>query len=266
MPGFFEQKYRVRYSDAGISGFLRPWVLFNMFQDTASVHAWNEEVSALHMAEKGLAWVVRAYTLEIKSLPVWNDEVRIKTWRFPHKNLYELRAYEVKGSSGQIFAQARSAWVLVKIDTGQPVRLGKNMPLSFKAGPEVTFDIPEINDPEDKIPDPRIFNVHTWDIDYNRHANNAVFIKWLIESLPDEFPETTVTGIDAVFMRSAYMGDRLECLMEKKVIENQNVFTCMISLNNEDSHSEPRRNRCAAKAEIRCMPEFMPSGAFGLKQ
>ncbi len=272
MPDFFEQKYRVRYSDAGASGFLRPWVLFNLFQDTASVHAWNEGVSALHMAERGLAWVVRAYSLEISSLPAWNEELRVKTWRYPHRNLYELRAYEVMGKSGQFYALAKSAWVLVRTDTGQPVRLGKNMPSGFSAGHEIIFEIPEIPEPEDNISSAS-FDAREWDIDYNRHVNNAVFIKMMIESLPHEFPETTVTGLDAVFMRPAYAGNRLECIAGKKITGNQSVFNCMIVLDNSvdnsghsENISETEKKVCSAKAEIRCRQGFMPVDAFGLNK
>lgn len=254
MSEFFEQKYRVRYSDAGVSGFLRPWMFFNLFQDTASVHAFNEGVSALHMAEKGLTWVVRAYNLEIKSLPVWNEELRVKTWRFPYKNLYELRSYEVTGISGQVFASAKSTWILVKLDSGQPVRLSKNLPSDLPQGPVIDFKIPELSESDYGGASVTSFDVHGWDLDYNRHANNAVFVKWLIESLPSDLPETSVKAIDAVFMKSAYMAERLECSMDRKKHGSGDVFICKIfsSVSNQD----------ILKARIRCVDDFMSANAF----
>lgn len=262
MSEFFEQKYRVRYSDAGVSGFLRPWMFFNLFQDAASVHAFNEGVSALHMAEKGLTWVVRAYSLEIKSFPVWNEELRIRTWRFPFKNLYELRSYEVTGSSGQVYAFAKSAWVLVKIDSGQPVRLGKNLPPELPSGPHIDFGIPDLPasefEPESGngsgIINKTRFEVHAWDLDYNRHANNAVFIKWLIESLPSDIPETWIKNIDAVFMKSAYMGNSLDCCMKRRNNGQDESFICGIF--------SPDTAQGILRAEIRCSVTSKPVGAF----
>lgn len=254
MSEFFEQKYRVRYSDAGVSGYLRPWMFLNLFQDTASVHAFNEGVSALHMAEKGLTWVVRAYSLEIKSLPVWNEEVRIRTSRFPYKNLYELRSYDVTGSSGQVFASAKSAWILVKLESGQPVRLGNNLPPDLPSGPAIDFKIPELPEPDHDGMNITSFDVFGWDIDYNRHANNAVFVKWLIESLPSDFPETCIKSVDAVFMKSAYLSERLECGMER--IENgvSDVFICKIV--------SPVSGQDILRARIRCADNSVSVNAF----
>lgn len=260
MPEFFEQKYRVRYSDAGVSGYLRPWMLFNLFQDTASVHAFNEGASALHMAEKGLTWVVRAYSLEINCLPVWNEELRIRTWRFPYKNLYELRSYEVTGSSGQLYAFAKSAWILVKTDSGQPVRLGKNLPPELPSGPPIDFEIPELLSPESEsgnysgVINKTRFEVRAWDLDYNKHANNAVFIKWLIESLPSDVPETRIKNIDAVFMKSAYMGESLDCWMERRRGGQDEHFICGI-------FSPDVQN--ILRADIRCPFSSKPALPFG---
>lgn len=256
MSEFFEQKYRVRYSDAGVSGYLRPWMFFNLFQDIASVHAYKEGVSALHMAEKGLTWVVRAYSLEINCLPVWNEELSVKTWRFPFKNLYELRSYEVTGGSGQVLACARSVWILVKIDSGQPVRLAKNLPHDLPCGPSIDFMIPDLPAPEpgeDFLIKTR-FDVHGWDLDYNRHANNAVFIKWLIESLPSDVSETCIKNIDAVFMKSAYMGESLDCRVQRRIYGQDEHFICGIFP--KDTGQDILR------ADIRCSSASESSGPF----
>lgn len=182
----YRKNFTIRYSETGIDGRLRPINIFHFFQDTASEHAYEMAVSGLHLRPLKRAWVVMRYQVDILEYPKWNETVTLSTWRQPHKNLYELRAFDICDKTGQQLIKGKTVWVMIDTERKKPVRLGRNMPAHLihdKTPVENDFlDIQPVATVEHET----LFRIRRADLDFNAHVNNAIFIAWALETGPED--------------------------------------------------------------------------------
>lgn len=182
-----ERHLTVRYSETGVNGTLKPVNILNYFQNIASDHSAEMGVSAMDLLPKGLAWVIFQYQIDVLRYPKWKEPLKLRTWRCPHKNLYELRQYEVFDQAGRLLISAKSSWVMTSLATKKPVRLNRHLPPEMISGRQqpVAADFPAV--PELQRTDAsRVFHARMHDLDFNRHVNNSVYVEWGIESVPRE--------------------------------------------------------------------------------
>lgn len=187
----YEKKITVRYADTGVNGKLKPVSILNYFQNIASEHTGILGVSAFDLFPKNLAWVFFRYQIRISDYPRWDDHLRIRTWRYPFNNLYELRQYEIFDDKDNLLISSKSSWILTSISTKKPVRLNKNLPPEMMEGKQqaIPNDLVAL-DSFSGHDLTRTFNVRMHDLDFNRHANNSVYVVWALESIGKEIIKT----------------------------------------------------------------------------
>jgi medium-chain acyl-[acyl-carrier-protein] hydrolase len=193
----FSQKLLLPYSVMGATRHVRMDRLLSLFQDAAGIHAHQMGVSGFDLAKKQLKWVISRYQIRVNQPLVWPGPYELRTWRFPWKNLYEIRRFEMVSPDGVLHVQALSVWIMVRSENTRPVRLSVHMPpeLMHSAGvpPELWADTPDRSgwDHEKQL------RIRIHDLDLNQHVNNTVYVTWALESLPmpwlfDHVPVTLV--------------------------------------------------------------------------
>jgi len=204
-----EKKFTVRYAETGVNGHLKPVNILNYFQNIASDHSAEMGVSAMDLLPKGLAWVIFQYQIDISRYPSWKDTIRMRTWRYPHRNLYELRQYEIFDDQDNLLISSKSSWVLTSISSKKPVRLNKHLPAEMLNGLQQPIvddfaTVPEISHTDAT----RSFNARMHDLDFNRHVNNSVYVEWGIESVPQDIIRTCrPTAITVNYLGESLYGD-----------------------------------------------------------
>ncbi len=133
----FSQEQFLPYSVMGASNHVRMDRLLSLFQDAAGIHAHQMGVSGFDLAKKQLKWVISRYQIRVIHPLTWPGPYDLRTWRFPWKNLYEIREFEIVSSEGALCIRALSVWVMVKAENTRPVRLAPHMPpaLMERSGP-----------------------------------------------------------------------------------------------------------------------------------
>ena len=186
MEKVFTKNLTIRFSETDNRGKFKVVSMFDCFQDVGSEHAAILGISARHLLTQNYTWVMLKYNVRIERLPLWNEEVTVKTWRFPHKNLYDLREFDVLDSKGNILIKALSSWVMMNFTSRKPVRLDRFIPEKLMVGQNpVDDDFSRLEAQEDydgEVP----FKVRMQDIDFNNHVNNSVYIGWAVEAVPEE--------------------------------------------------------------------------------
>ncbi|SLM28248.1 Acyl-acyl carrier protein thioesterase [Desulfamplus magnetovallimortis] len=271
----YKKNAKIGYSTIDHKGHLKIVSIMNYLQDAASEHASIMGVSGFDLAEKNLGWVISRYHIRIKNHPLWQDTMQIRTFRFPHKNLYEMRnitmgklikptrfkPYDLnhendKGDyhcivsdkekntdtdtgASNFFSEsihAKVCWVMVNRENGKPVRLSRFIePQMCEPLSETTFvnlyrdmndrkymDKRDNSDENAKIDHYYFsniekpvktdfelpFKVRMHDLDLNGHVNNAIFVEWAVETMPEKIlscysPEI----IDVIFNKESLYGD-----------------------------------------------------------
>jgi medium-chain acyl-[acyl-carrier-protein] hydrolase len=195
----FSQKLFLPYSMMGANRHARMDRLLSIFQDAAGIHAHQMGVSGFDLVEKQLKWVISRYQIRVNQPLLWPGPYVLRTWRFPWKNLYEIRRFEIVSLDGVLHIQALSVWVMVRAENTRPVRLSAHMPpeLMIPDGvpPDLWDNTPDLSEWDHE----KQLGVRIHDLDLNQHVNNTVYVTWALESVPvswlfDHVPVTLVIG------------------------------------------------------------------------
>lgn len=195
----FSQKLCLPYSVMGANRHVRMDRLLSLFQDAAGIHAHQMGVSGFDLVKKQLKWVISRYQIRVNQPLRWPGPFTLRTWRFPWKNLYEIRRFEIVSPDGILHIQAMSVWVMVRADNTRPVRLSAHMPPELMTPDGMPPDLWD-NSPDLSVWDhEKRLGIRIHDLDLNQHVNNTVYVTWALESLPVSWlsghvPVTLVIG------------------------------------------------------------------------
>lgn len=214
----FDQKIAIKYSDLDFKGRLKTISILNFLQDSSCIHASELGISGFDLEKKNFAWVISRYHIKIIKLPKWNDTIFINTWRTPCKNLYELREFNIKDKNGTDIINATGIWIMVRKENCRPVRLSRFLPdvLSDENyfNSNLSVNEPDILNKKLRLPETVHreipFKVRMHDLDLNQHVNNAVYLEWAVETIPQKLTALyRPQSIDVSFHKASFYGDNI---------------------------------------------------------
>lgn len=229
MDTVYTKDLTIRFSETDNRGNLKVVSMFDYFQDVGSEHAALIGLSAPDLLKMNYTWVMLKYNVRINQLPRWNERVVMKTWRYPHRNLYELREFDILDGSGNLMIQGLSSWVMMNFSSRKPVRLDRFIPKHQMENQTPVADdfsrLMAFNDPERE----KQFNVRMQDIDFNNHVNNSVYIGWAVETVPqDIFTTHSLKQVEVNYIDEISYGNRIYSLIRKDEIEDERAYVHLI--------------------------------------
>ncbi len=226
----FSGNTTIGYSSINAQGQLKIVSLMDLLQDFASEHAHLLGLSGLDLARKNLAWVIARYQISIIKSPCWLDNLTLTTTRIPFKNIYEIRYFTLSYPDGNVAIKAKSAWVMVNRSTAKPVRLSRFIPDSLLKDREVdeTLFFKDLQSPETidmELP----FRIRMHDLDLNRHVNNAIYVEWAVETVPETVPLAMIPeSIHVSFHKESFYGNAI--LSRTQILNNENKINTRHSI------------------------------------
>ncbi len=174
--------YRVRFDEAGPDGLLRTSGFMRYAQDLAWQHSADLGFGRAWYAERGLTWLVRAAELVITAAPEMGTALSARTAIVGIRRVFARRRGEFLLADGSPAGWVHTDWVLIDA-RGALTRI----PAIF---PE-TFGGADLMDAVGRVPLPPTpaeaahhrFAVRPHELDPMDHANNAVYLDWLEESV-----------------------------------------------------------------------------------
>lgn len=241
--------YIIRSTDVGPSGKLRPDVLMNLLQEIAGTHAAQLNLGFEHLAEKNMTWVSKACHIKISQLPNWKENIIIRSWPCAVNKLLSIRDFEILGNGKNVIISASSSWLVVDIQTKKPLRplkaIGK-YPLRLKRALQTTFEkIPDINSIDYQC----TYQARFTELDMNQHVNNAVYLVWALETLPEDLVQKYVlTEIELEFKSEVLHNHRVRAVT--KCISSPAETKAIHLITNQDTSAEAARIRTSWKANV----------------
>ena len=180
-----ELDYRLRWMDFDRYGRIQPWALFDLFQDTATVHAVQLGIGRDDMAAEGVFWAVVRMKYEMAGRPEHHQEVTVRTWPHSLSRFSFIRDYQMFDASGNLLVQASSEWVLMDIETRKfasakdfyrgPIDFSEDRVFEKKPRKAPSFEAGNR---------PQLTVVPAYcDIDVNGHVNNAMYARYVVDAL-----------------------------------------------------------------------------------
>ena len=213
-----ETKYyfdsRVRYSETDENMRLSVGSLLDYFQDCSAMHIEDRGVGVGYLRERGLAWVVVSWQIDISRMPVLGDPLRIGTWAYAFQAFFGKRNYTLESPSGEEYARASCNWVLMNMKKGRPAAVGEEMARIIGTAPKL--DMPEcsrkIHPPQNGLKQPDHIVIGRQDVDTNHHLNNARSVAIASGYLPVDF---RYRSIRAEYRTQGRLGDEMFSVIAK---------------------------------------------------
>ncbi|CAN0871505.1 Palmitoyl-acyl carrier protein thioesterase, chloroplastic [Linum grandiflorum] len=206
--------------------------ILNLLQETALNHVWMSGLlgngfGATHgMVKNNLIWVVSRMHVLVDHYPIWGEIVEIDTWVAASGKNGMRRDWVIRSqATGHIYARATSTWVMMNEKTR---RLSK-MPEVVREEISPWFiDKQAIQQDDVDVAADRIVKLDNGakyvntdlkprrsDLDMNHHVNNVKYVKWMLETIPDNFVEShQLSGIILEYRRECRSSDIVQSLCE----------------------------------------------------
>ena len=212
MNPIWETTTKVRAFDVDSFGRLKVNTILDYFQDAASNDAERLNFGYSDFVPKGLTWVLSWAKFEFINYPKFMDEIRIQTWGKKQFKLYSIRDYLLYNSQDEIICKGTSAWLLIDSKSLRPKILPELFPeIKMHDSKDALSDLPQkiIPNTETKI----IYStqIRYSDIDLNQHANNASYIKFMLDCFDQEFHKKhTMKTLTVSYIAQSRYGDEIQ--------------------------------------------------------
>ncbi|XP_050225911.1 palmitoyl-acyl carrier protein thioesterase, chloroplastic-like isoform X2 [Mercurialis annua] len=199
-----------------------------LLQETALNHVWlsgllSNGFGATHgMVRNNLIWVVSKLQVQIDHYPIWGEVVEIDTWVGASGKNGMRRDWLIRSqATGHIYARATSTWVMMNDKTR---RLSK-MPEEVRAEISPWFIEKqaikeEVAEKITKLDEKARYMISNLkpkrsDLDMNQHVNNVKYVRWMLETIPDQFLEShQLSDITLEYRRECGSADVVQSLSE----------------------------------------------------
>jgi acyl-CoA thioesterase FadM len=182
--------YRVRFDEAGPDGALRTAGFLRFAQDVAWLHSDARGFTRAWYAQRGLAWLVRAASLEVLEPAPMGTTLAVTTQVVEFGRIWAGRRAECRLPDGRLAAVVRTDWVMVD-ERGRlarvPGELLEQFPVERSGGSVMRVELRATPPDAARM----AFRVRPHELDPMNHPNNAVYLDWLEESMLAAGPEAS---------------------------------------------------------------------------
>ena len=230
----FTYNYKIKYSDIGTDNKITLKALVDTLQQAAISHSDSAGYGVNNIPNTHLAWLLLNWKVEIKSYPILNDSITIKTWPKIFDKLYSYRDFEVYDENNNIIAIASSKWFAIDTETKKIRKLTSEITDAYggiteKNVFETTFS-EKITIPEELKLNFN-YKIQRRDLDTNKHVNNLHYIDYALETLPENiFETTTFNNLEILYKKEIKYNEKINCYYSFE--NNKHIITIK---NNDNS-------------------------------
>lgn len=233
---------RVRSTEVDHRFCLRPDHIAAYLQNITDLHATEMGLDGpTMMKESNAFWILSKMKMKIHQMPVFGDQLTLKTWPHATKGVRFLRDYTIH-KDGLLMAACTSEWCVLDA-SDQKLRKADSICYPHdmihceeQSGAGAFLRTKETVTEEE--------HHHTYrssfvDIDTNQHTNNIAYLRMALNCFtPDEYEQLAIDEMQINFLSQTFCGDTLE-IYKKKIdtgyfitgkLGDQAVFTCTILL------------------------------------
>ena len=200
--------YKVTTSTCDSEGRLKLYSALQMMQDCSEMWIDSEPEVKAYFARENMAQLLASRQVEVMRVPSFKEELTVTTSVYDMKPMFGFRNTFIYDAYGRPCYRTWSMGAFVAKATGKLKRVDDAVANTLLIEPQL-----EMNYRDRRIILPHAqgetlepIRVLRADIDYNRHLNNANYVRMAMELLPDDFK---VSGLRVEYRVAAKLGDSL---------------------------------------------------------
>ena len=204
----YSLKYKVTTSTCDSEGRLKLYSALQMMQDCSEMWIDSEPGVKQYFAQQNMAQLLATRQVEIVRTPEYKEELTVTSTVYGMKPMFGFRNTFIYDAEGRPCYKTWSMGAFVDRQTGKLKRVDEATIASMTLEPQL-----EMNYKDRRIMLPKTdgqplepVKVLRADIDYNRHMNNANYVRVAMELLPEDF---TMRGLRVEYRVAAKLGDVL---------------------------------------------------------
>ena len=222
----FSLNYKVTTSTCDSDGKLKLFSALQMMQDCSEMWIDSEPQVKEYFARENMAQLLASRQVEIIRVPDFKEELTVTTSVYGMKPMFGFRNTFIYDAEGKPCYRTWSMGAFVDKANGKLKRVDDAVANSLLIEPQLDMNYKDrriiLPKTEGEVMEP--VKVLRADIDYNKHMNNANYVRMAMELLPDGFE---VCGLRVEYRVAAKYGDILT-----PVVYQVSEDTYIISLSN----------------------------------
>ncbi len=212
-PAFYN--FKIKTMEIDCRNRMNIPAIANMIQEAAWRHAKELGVSSYDLMRDGLTWVLSKLKIELLKNPGHESELIVKTWPSGADKYHAFRGFSIQNAQQEKLIKALTVWLIIDMNKREISQIPEYIKSLRCAEEVVTYDfttnIPDVTQPQ--------FQYKTkvcWhDLDINRHVNNNHYIRWALESFPEQHLfERDLQSLEIVFRGEGVYGEDIESVSQ----------------------------------------------------
>ncbi len=192
---------------------------FMTFQDVASRHAIFLGVDDFSLLEKDNAlWVITKTKVKVNRLPLWNENVAVRTWPMGAEGVRCNRCYQII-KDGEILINGITEWVIIDASTRTLRKVETtSYPNDIDWIKEKSIEDRFRRFKDDFTEDDFVYKrlIRSGDIDVTHHVNNVTYITMLLDTFSvNELESMTLKDIEISYLNESLEGETLSIYRKK---------------------------------------------------
>ena len=221
----YSLKYKVTTSTCDSEGRLKLYSALQMMQDCSEMWIDSEPGVKEYFAEQNMAQLLASRQVEIVRVPEYKEELTVTTSVYGMKPMFGFRNTYIYDAEGKPCYKTWSMGAFVDKANGKLKRVDDATIASMTLEPQL-----EMNYGDRRIILPREggeaqepYKVLRADIDYNKHMNNANYVRIAMELLPEGFE---VKCLRVEYRVAAKLGDVLNPIVYR--VDDKIIVALMV--------------------------------------
>ena len=201
---------RIRYSECDETGRLSLVSMMNYLQDCSTFQSMELGEGLSGLTERGMAWVLANWMIEVDRLPAFGESVTVSTWCYEMSRAHALRNFQIADESGEPIVRADSQWFVFDVARGHATRVPDDQRLYLSEEPRLQMaPLPKRlrTESEGKPAPAHVVTRH--DLDTNHHVNNANYVRFATEALFELGVDAPVGRLQVQYRSMAFAGDEI---------------------------------------------------------
>ena len=204
----YSLKYKVTTSTCDSDGKLKLYSALQMMQDCSEMWIDSEPGVKLYFAEQNMTQLLATRQMEVIRVPKYKEELTVATSVYGMKSMFGFRNTFIFDAERKPCYKTWSMGAFVDKTTGKLKRVDDVTIQSMTLEPQLDMNYKDrriiLPKTEGEVLEP--IKVLRADIDYNKHLNNANYVRMAMELLPGNF---VVNGLRVEYRVAAKLGDML---------------------------------------------------------
>lgn len=211
----FKIEFEVHYHEVNPREEATSLTILRYLEDAAIAHSESVGYGVGRLKSEQRAWILNRWHLQIERYPVYGEKVIIETWPSNFERFYATREFLIINQNLEIIGRATSLWIFINTQSKRPLRIGPEFQDAYGLEPlraiEDSFGQLHIaKESEDGCEREQTFLVRRSDIDTNGHVNNANYLQWMLEVIPEEiYQDKRLASLEIIYKKETTYGSSI---------------------------------------------------------